>query len=548
MQPTQPIQQFINDSGAATVLEELKQYFADNKPNGLIVSDVLDDEGNQYVDLVQEGGGVWGVALVGYTYIMEEMGIRFFSLAGTSAGAINTMMLAVAGNAADKKYITILDHMLKLPLDQLVDGQNEIKDGKVVVTKYTRFIRWLVKNLIIKSNFIKKLIKLLRWLMVLFITLSVGSFIGNFLIDYSTSKWLGLTPLLLLVLIFLLLAYSMSKFKDFLDKGIGLNEGKFFHNWLNNVIAGHTVDNDANGQPIINLEHFHRHFSRPVNLRVRPGREDDATPPAANKRMICIITCDITSKNKIMFPRMWDLYWKDKASVHPGDMVRASMSIPGFFKMFHVKVHEPKSEAKKDAWKRHLGWDGNAIPDAVNFVDGGAISNFPLNVFFNPNYPVPRMPTFGARLDSDDGTDTIAEADTIAEYAGAMLSSIRGYYDKDFILRNPSFQQGICCVNLKGHSSVNFFMDEKGDTEKKQLFLKGAMAAAAFLKTFDWEKYKTDRAGDISKIDYTVDPNNLEDPLTRNANLQHELTTIKNTSVRQTVQHKMPELQSAKTE
>ena len=37
---------------------------------------------------MQEGGGVWGIALLGYTYILEKMGIRFFSLAGTSAGAI----------------------------------------------------------------------------------------------------------------------------------------------------------------------------------------------------------------------------------------------------------------------------------------------------------------------------------------------------------------------------------------------------------------------------------------------------------------------------
>ena len=50
-------------------------------------SDIIDDEGNQYVDLVQEGGGVLGIALVGYTYILETAGIRFFHLAGTSAGA-----------------------------------------------------------------------------------------------------------------------------------------------------------------------------------------------------------------------------------------------------------------------------------------------------------------------------------------------------------------------------------------------------------------------------------------------------------------------------
>lgn len=40
-------------------------------------SDVIDDQGHQYVDLVMEGGGVLGVALVGYTFVLEEIGLRF---------------------------------------------------------------------------------------------------------------------------------------------------------------------------------------------------------------------------------------------------------------------------------------------------------------------------------------------------------------------------------------------------------------------------------------------------------------------------------------
>jgi NTE family protein len=57
-------------------------------------SDLLDQEGNQYIEFVQEGGGVWGSALVGYLYGLEIFGIRFLKVAGTSAGAINTMLIA----------------------------------------------------------------------------------------------------------------------------------------------------------------------------------------------------------------------------------------------------------------------------------------------------------------------------------------------------------------------------------------------------------------------------------------------------------------------
>ncbi|MGH7505457.1 MAG: patatin-like phospholipase family protein, partial [Longimicrobiales bacterium] len=57
-------------------------------------SDILDAEGHQYVDLVLEGGGMLGIALVGYTYVLEQAGIRFLRLGGTSAGAINALLLA----------------------------------------------------------------------------------------------------------------------------------------------------------------------------------------------------------------------------------------------------------------------------------------------------------------------------------------------------------------------------------------------------------------------------------------------------------------------
>ena len=36
-----------------------------------------------------EGGGVLGIALTGYTYILEQAGIRFLGVGGTSAGSIN---------------------------------------------------------------------------------------------------------------------------------------------------------------------------------------------------------------------------------------------------------------------------------------------------------------------------------------------------------------------------------------------------------------------------------------------------------------------------
>ncbi len=67
-------------------VEDIVKRIEDQKKD-IHVSDLRDEEGHQYIDLVQEGGGVLGIALVGFTYVIEKAGIRFLSLAGTSAGS-----------------------------------------------------------------------------------------------------------------------------------------------------------------------------------------------------------------------------------------------------------------------------------------------------------------------------------------------------------------------------------------------------------------------------------------------------------------------------
>src|SRR5215210_3467883 len=99
------------------LLRELKEEHED-KP----FSDIVDDEGNQYVDLVMEGGGVLGVALVGYTYVLEEMGIRFLRVGGTSAGSINAALVAGLGAPAERKSEKIIEELANVDFWTFVDG------------------------------------------------------------------------------------------------------------------------------------------------------------------------------------------------------------------------------------------------------------------------------------------------------------------------------------------------------------------------------------------------------------------------------------------
>src|ERR1044071_6636874 len=133
------VNNFIKHDKVLECMGKLQAEFGKDGKRPLIVSDTLDGEGNQYVNLVQKGGGVLGIALVGYTYILEEMGIRFLRMAGTSAGAINTALMAVIGNKEDPKSTRVLDIICQLNFFNLVGGHP--------------IVRWIIKNFITNQDF-----------------------------------------------------------------------------------------------------------------------------------------------------------------------------------------------------------------------------------------------------------------------------------------------------------------------------------------------------------------------------------------------------------
>ena len=58
-------------------------------------------------DIICEGGGVKGIALLGAIYYLEEQGYTFERFAGTSAGAIVTSLLAVGYTGKDLKNMLL---------------------------------------------------------------------------------------------------------------------------------------------------------------------------------------------------------------------------------------------------------------------------------------------------------------------------------------------------------------------------------------------------------------------------------------------------------
>jgi NTE family protein len=374
------------------------------------VSDITDEANNQYVDLVQEGGGVLGIALVGYAWAMEEAGIRFFSLAGTSAGAINTILLASKGDISKPKALNILQELCDQNLFAFVDGKKQIRD-------------------IIKSAVDNKII----WSIV-------KSVFNIFRITRS------------------------------LNKTHGLNPGKSFQDWIEKLLEKDGIKTTTDLLGMRNR--------LPEGLRHRSENDINDLIPK-----LVIVASEITTQTKVQFPDMANLYFKNPELVNPSGYVRASMSIPLFFEPFEVS-DIPTGKDATELWKTKVKFDG-APPTTAVFVDGGIISNFPINVFHNP-YRVPRLPTFGVRLSAS--REKLNNTIKLTGFLSAMLNTMRHIYDFDFLLKNPYYSQLIC--RLDTDNDFNWLDFNISDENKLLLFERGASGAIDFLENFNWEGYK----------------------------------------------------------
>ncbi len=405
------------------LIRQLKDKGLDHK----VYSDIVDERGNQYVDLVQEGGGMLGIALAGYTYMMEKAGIRFFSLAGTSAGAINTMMMAGMGRTGEPVSEKILDILSSHDLFAFVDGNNCFR--KLLPRAIGKRRGW---KICLALN-----VPLLAWIL-----------------------W----------------------------KRLGINPGKTFQGW---------IDDNLQKAGIHNMADLEKHRKKIPKLIDRTTGEE-----IHREAELKIIAADVTTKSKVCFPEMAELYWADPGKVKPSCFVRASMSVPFFFRPYRVE-NIPRAGRQEDkdlpkertTWRKHAGYYG-VIPNKVRFVDGGMLSNFPVNAFhMRPG--MPKKPTFGARLST--WRDQYSKTGSLPGFSGAMISTMRQLHDYDFLLRNPDYKQLICSIDADAKededgNTMFSWLDFSMSVEKQvKLFNLGAAKALGFLENFSWEKYKESR-------------------------------------------------------
>ncbi|MBD2770151.1 patatin-like phospholipase family protein [Hymenobacter sp. BT664] len=372
------------------------------------ISDVIDAD-HQYVDLVMEGGGVLGIALIGYVYVLEELGVRFLQVGGTSAGSINALLMAAAGPVQEKKTEWLLTQLTTQNLYEFVDGDDDARDFVKVLLENGRLLKYLWK--------------------------------GSQIIDNLT--------------------------QDF-----GLNPGHAFHAWLRRLLAERGI---ASVRDLTTL----RTLTAADGLHLRTG---EVYAPAAPIR-VALVTADVTTESKVIFPEMAPLYYQEPNEVNPADFVRASMSVPLFFHPYQVSSLPRSGQPGGVAWEQATGYQG-LIPETVFFVDGGIMSNFPIDVF-HCHYAVPKCPTFGVKLgQSRNRPNSVGK---LTSLLGAVFNSARHVHDYDFITHHPDYRLLVSYVETSRFNWLDFSLSEQ---TKVELFAEGARAAANFVAQFDWEGYK----------------------------------------------------------
>ena len=393
------------------IIEDLKEY-RERRGDRFRFSDIYDEAGNQYVNLVQEGGGILGIALVGFTYVLEEMGIRFLSLGGTSAGSINALLMADLGTPQEKKSVRVLDRIATKDFMDFVDGGY---DARQLTEAFE-----------------------------------------------SDNK----------IQLYLHLITNIAEIRD----KLGINPGHHFEEWLTEILQHETWQGLRDNLCALPEDLYH--------LSNYGKRKRSVTPEERDPK-IAIVAADITTQTKVEFPRMAHLYYEQPEEQNPASFVRASMSIPFFFEPKRASLAWTKgreSEVRR-RWRTVADYSGE-LPEEIVFVDGGVMSNFPIDLFHQPDV-IPLRPTVGVKLGVD--RNCAHEIKNLADFMGNMASGVRNLRDFEFIRNHPEYKDLVEYIDIEGFNWIDF---NNTDEEKLKLFRQGAKAASHFLRRFNWSDYK----------------------------------------------------------
>lgn len=463
------------------------------------------------VDIVMEGGGTLGVALAGFTWGLEQVGVRFRSVAGASAGAVNAAFLAASGPIATARTHRALPALEENFIDAFIEGHG------TCTGKYPDIASWLKK--VLSLGYLK------GWFLSQFLPEIKGTYNCTEALEYfSRSDW----PSKLQRLAKQPNAgdHNLPPAQQFLqDEGatwytlsrilidhVGLFNSSGFATWFNDRLAAvdgcQTVGALANSQRCMALKPEDIVFARRSGSCVLEEQPSDSYRKWVLDPELVVVTTDITTQSRVFLPRHGPVYFRNLSAVTLGQLVRASMSVPLYFKPMHVdnlpcgsnsSVPVLASNAEqaqcRQIWTdgvHGLGYHGY-LPSEVDFVDGGVLSNFPMDALYLDTLEVPWLPSIGVRLGDHVFTPSANDLD-LASLLTSMFSAARRMYDREFLLNNAPLNKLVTNIEVPQFISREWLDFGLSDEHKMLLFAAGARHSLHFLETFNWERYKKLRA------------------------------------------------------
>lgn len=234
----------------------------------------------------------------------------------------------------------------------------------------------------------------------------------------------------------------------------GLFDGDVIHGWVRDRLADKNV-----------------HTFSDLRLDSDPGADARLSGDRAYK--LVVTATDVTRGRALRLP--WD--YRDAFGLDPAEQpvaaaVRMSLSIPLFFRPCRlVDVHTKKSST---------------------IVDGGVLSNFPVEIFDRQDGHKPRWPTFGVGVIPDlPGSDGVLIPHLPTNLPGPLglliavaATAIVGH-DQTY-LGLPRNAERVMRIDTSDVGIVSFGI---GKAARERLFANGDKAGAEFLKAWDWEDY-----------------------------------------------------------
>ena len=202
--------------------------------------------------------------------------------------------------------------------------------------------------------------------------------------------------------------------------------------------------------------------------------DDPSLPPEQRYRLV-VTVADVTLGQLVRLP--WDyrrLYGLDPDQQSVADAVRASTAIPFFYHPARLTSADGRTST---------------------LVDGGLLSNFPIDSLDRTDGEPPRWPTFGVTLLPDlpaDNAQVIPALRPLHVLGGPTLleqvvTTILVGRDQAY-LNQPWVNARTIRIDTSAVGVLDFDLDESG---KRTLYQSGFQAGAEFLSTWDWPGYLT---------------------------------------------------------